>query len=219
VDSDFDLRCSHLLSGETLWGLGEPRETLEPKLEQDELLAEVVSHDFRKFCRLLLKRNGYVLEQLTSPLVVRSGAIHQRLLELVPELLTRNHYHHYRGFYHTERKDLDRSHPPSVKKLLYCYRVLMTGCVLLREGVVEANLPALNTRFGYRFLEELIAIKVAGELATVPEIAEYVRELDRLEGELDRAFADCTLPESSPARDAVERLLIEARREELRDAA
>ena len=40
VDSDFDLRCSHLLSGETLWGLGEPRETLEPKLEQDSLLAE-----------------------------------------------------------------------------------------------------------------------------------------------------------------------------------
>lgn len=219
VDSDFDLRCSHLLPGEALWGLGEPRETLEPKLEQDGLLAEVVSHDFRKFCRLLLKRNGYVLEQLTSPLVIRSGPIHRQLVEWVPDLLTRNHYHHYRGFYHTERKELDRSQPPSVKKLQYCYRVLMTGCVLLREGIVEANLPALNARFGYRFLEELIAIKVAGELATVPEISEYVRELDTLEAKLDHAFAECTLPENPPAREAVERLAIEARREGDRNAA
>ena len=75
------------------------------------------------------------------------------LLRLIPGVLTKGHYFHYRGFYHNERKQYDRSEPRSIKKLLYAYRVLMTGCVLLREQVVEANLPALNQRFGFRFLD------------------------------------------------------------------
>src|SRR4051812_11232568 len=76
VDSDYDLRGSHLLPGEAFWGLGQPRETLEPKAETAVGLVEIVTHDLRKFVRLLLKRNGYVLEQLTSPLVVRTSPVH-----------------------------------------------------------------------------------------------------------------------------------------------
>jgi predicted nucleotidyltransferase len=60
-DSDFDLRGSHLLPGASLWRLDEPRETDEPKVETPDGLIEVVTHDLRKFVRLLLKRNGYVL--------------------------------------------------------------------------------------------------------------------------------------------------------------
>src|SRR4051794_3738498 len=54
VDSDFDLRGSHLLPGERFWGLDEPRETEEPKSETEAGPVEVVSHDLRKFARLLL---------------------------------------------------------------------------------------------------------------------------------------------------------------------
>src|SRR4051794_13532047 len=118
VDSDYDLRGSHLLPGEAFWGLDDPVETLERKVDSELGLVEIVSHDLRKFARLLLKRNGYVLEQLTSPLIVRTSPLHQALKELVPVILTRHHYHHYRGFYHTERKEYDRSEPRSVKKLL-----------------------------------------------------------------------------------------------------
>lgn len=211
ADSDFDLRGSHLLPGELFWGIDEPRETVEPKVETEAGLIEIVSHDLRKFVRLLLKRNGYVLEQLTSPLVVRTSAVHEEMKRLVPGVLTRHHYHHYRGFYHTERKEYDRSEPKSVKKLLYCYRVLMTGCVLLREGLVEANLPALNQRFGYRFLDELIRIKAAGERSGLVSDTGYTAELERLEAELDRAFAETRLPEEPAARDELSRLLIAAR--------
>src|SRR6185369_14541359 len=75
VDSDYDLRGSHLLPGEAFWGLDDPVETAEPKVETEVGLVEIVSHDLRKFARLLLKRNGYVLEQLTSPLVVRTTGL------------------------------------------------------------------------------------------------------------------------------------------------
>lgn len=211
ADSDFDLRGSHLLPGELFWGIDDPQETVEPKVESEAGLVEVVSHDLRKFIRLLLKRNGYVLEQLTSPLIVRTSPVHAELKRLVPGVLTRHHYHHYRGFYHTERRGYDHSESRSVKKLLYCYRVLMTGSVLLREGIVEANLQALNARFGYRFLDEVVQIKAGGERSELTSNGDYTRELERLEAELDRAFAETRLPEQPSVRDELNRLLISAR--------
>lgn len=210
-DSDYDLRGSHLLPGTAFWGLDDPRETEEPKAETESGLIEIVSHDLRKHARLLLKRNGYVLEQLTSPLVVRTTPVHRRLLELVPGVLTRPHYHHYLGFYHNERKAYDRSEPRSIKKLLYCYRTLMTGCVLLREGVIEANLQKLNARFDYRFLDELVELKRAGERAGLENDAPYIGELASLEAELERAYNESTLPETPAVRPELERLVIDAR--------
>ena len=211
ADSDFDLRGSHLLPGEAFWRLDPPRETIEPEAETDAGLVEIVSHDLRKFVALLLKRNGYVLEQVTSPLVVRTTPTHAELLRLVPGVLTRNHYYHYRGFYHSERREYDRSEPRSVKKLLYCYRVLMTGCVLLREGIVEANLQKLNARFGFPFLHELVRIKAGGERAGIPSDVRYLAELERLEADLDRAHPESKLPEQASVRDEMERLVVAAR--------
>jgi predicted nucleotidyltransferase len=214
-DSDFDLRGSHLLPGAAFWRLTQPRETEEPKVDTPSGLIEIVTHDLRKFVSLLLKRNGYVLEQLTSPLVVRTTPLHAELLAAAPAVLTRNHFHHYRGFYHTERREYDRSEPRSVKKLLYAYRVLMTGIVLLREGVVEANLPRLNERFGLRFLDQLIEIKRGGERAGIPDDRMYTSELERLEAEMERAYLDSRLPETPPGRAALEELVVRAREEGL----
>lgn len=212
ADSDFDLRGSHLLPGEVFWGLNSPVETLEPQADTDAGLVEIVSHDLRKFVRLLLRPNGYVLEQLTSPLVVRTTPVHAEMLRLMPGLLTRGHYFHYRGFYHSERKAYDRSEPKSIKKLLYAYRVLMTGCVLMREGVLEANLPALNERFGYRFLDELIEMKATLEKGTLDDDRPYVAQLEYLASELDRAYAETALPEQPSVRAEMERLVVDVRR-------
>lgn len=212
ADSDFDLRGSHLLPGEEFWGLDTPVETLEPQADTEAGLVEIVSHDLRKFVRLLLRPNGYVLEQLTSPLVVRTTPVHAELLRLLPGLLTRGHYFHYRGFYHSERRAYDRSEPKSIKKLLYAYRVLMTGCVLMREGLLEANLLALNERFGYRFLEELIELKATVEKGTLDDDRPYVAQLEHLAAELDRAYAETALPEQPSVRAEMERLVVDVRR-------
>lgn len=43
---------------------------------------DLVMHDAHKFARLLLSRNGYVLEQLLSPYMVQTTPAHAELLAL-----------------------------------------------------------------------------------------------------------------------------------------
>src|SRR5215831_1905680 len=69
-DSDYDLRGVHVLPVEKVIGLTPPRETIEIARREDGLDLDLVTHDVRKFMSLMLKKNGYVLEQLHSPLVL-----------------------------------------------------------------------------------------------------------------------------------------------------
>ncbi|MFI1616471.1 DNA polymerase beta superfamily protein [Streptomyces lydicus] len=79
-DSDVDLRGAHLLPAAALVGLHEPEETRTRMWDRDRIEMDLVSHDLRKFARLLLRRNGYVLEQLLSPLVVHTTDLHRELI-------------------------------------------------------------------------------------------------------------------------------------------
>src|SRR5205809_1636600 len=67
-DSDYDLRGVHLLPPTDLLGLYAPKDTIESSRDADGLELDLVTHDAGKFFGLLLKKNGYVLEQLYSPL-------------------------------------------------------------------------------------------------------------------------------------------------------
>src|ERR1044072_6650601 len=69
-DSDFDLRGAHVLPLEKVVGLDARDETIEDSRVIEGLEMDIVSHDVVKFVRLLLKKNGYALEQLDSPLAV-----------------------------------------------------------------------------------------------------------------------------------------------------
>ena len=71
-DSDFDLRGTHVLPLEKVVGLDVCDETVEDSRVIEGLEMDIVSHDVRKFFGLLLKKNGYVLEQLFSPLIVQT---------------------------------------------------------------------------------------------------------------------------------------------------
>lgn len=116
-DSDIDLRGAHLLPAAALLGLEEPEETRTTADDSDGVERDLVTHDLRKFARLLLRRNGYVLEQLTSPLVVHTGPVHAELTALAPGVLTRHHAHHYRGFARTQWRLYERT--GELKPLLY----------------------------------------------------------------------------------------------------
>ncbi len=93
-DSDYDLRGAHILPLPEVVGLKGGRETVEFSAVHDGLEIDLVSHDARKFFGMLLKRNGYVLEQVCSPLVVRTSSWHEELLSLVPSCITVYHAHH-----------------------------------------------------------------------------------------------------------------------------
>jgi predicted nucleotidyltransferase len=156
-DSDWDLRGIHVLPAREVVGLRTGPETLEVSRERDGLELDLVTHDARKFFGLLLKPNGYVLEQLHSPLVVRSTPVHEELKAIARGCLTRHHRHHYAGFARTQWDLFAREHPPRVKPLLYVYRVLLTGIHLLRTGVVEANLPRLDEEYRVPGVSVLVA--------------------------------------------------------------
>jgi predicted nucleotidyltransferase len=78
-DSDFDLRGAHLLPLEKIAGLDVQDETIQDSRIIDGLDMDIVSHDVKKFFGMLLKKNGYVLEQLFSPLIVHTTPEHEEL--------------------------------------------------------------------------------------------------------------------------------------------
>ncbi len=215
-DSDIDLRGLHVLPLADVVGLRAGPETIERDLLVAGTEMDIVSHDAAKFCRLLVRPNGYVLEQLLSPLVVRTTTAHAELVALAPGLFTRWHARHYLGFAETQRRLLAKEFPPRAKPLLYLYRVLLTGIHLLRSGRLEANLLRLNDEFKLPQLPDLIACKRAGaeaERLPAADLDFHERERLRLEAEL-RAAQDATgLPDAPPAREAVHDWLVRVRLE------
>ena len=149
-DSDYDLRGCHVLPAREVVGLDVGPETIESSKDDDGLELDLVTHDARKFFGLMLKKNGYVLEQLYSPLVVHTTPEHEELKAIARGCVTKYHAHHYFGFAETQWRLFDKERPRRVKPLLYVYRVLLTGIHLMRTGEVEANLVRLNVEAGSR---------------------------------------------------------------------
>ncbi len=215
-DSDFDLRGSHILPLEKIVGLEVHEETVQDSSVIEGLEMDIVSHDVRKFFKLLLKKNGYVLEQLFSPLIVHTTSEHAELKGIAPGCITKHHSHHYFGFAETQWKLFLKESPRRVKPLLYVYRVLLTGIHLMRTGEIEANLVSLNEEFRLPFIAELVARKLAGPEKSKLEdagITFHESEYERLRAELQAAHDASTLPElpSENTRHALNDLLLRVR--------
>ncbi|MFI7342671.1 DNA polymerase beta superfamily protein [Streptomyces sp. NPDC050085] len=210
-DSDVDLRGVHLLPAQALLGLREPEETRSRMWDANGVEMDLVTHDLRKFVRLMLRRNGYVLEQLLSPLVVHTTDVHAELVALAPGVITRHHAHHYRGFAGTQWRLYEKTR--ELKPLLYTFRVLLTGIRLMRSGEVQADLPTLAGELrapGY--LPELIEVKAAAEHGRAEvDHARVAADVEALHAELDAAQAASELPDEASAYDALHDLVVRAR--------
>ncbi|MGF0172615.1 nucleotidyltransferase domain-containing protein [Streptomyces sp. Marseille-Q5077] len=218
-DSDVDLRGVHLLPAADLVGLREPDETRSRMWVRDGVEMDLVTHDLRKFVRLMLRRNGYVLEQLLSPLVVHTTDAHRELAELAPGVLTGHHAHHYRGFARTQWRLFEKT--GELKPLLYTFRVLLTGIHLMRSGEVQPHLPTLVGEVASDgeadapgYLPELIAAKAEQEHGPADvEHARVAADVERLHGVLDEAQAASVLPDAPSAFDALHALVVRTRLE------
>jgi predicted nucleotidyltransferase len=213
-DSDYDVRGVHILPVRDVVGLEPGRETVEVSEVRDGLEIDLVTHDVKKFFGLLLKKNGYVLEQLYSPLVVKTSPAHEELREIASACITRHHSHHYFGFAETQWKLFEKERPRRVKPLLYVFRVLLTGIHLMRTGAVEANLRVLNEEFRLDYLPALIERKLQGpERSTLDDadVTFYRGEYERLRALLEESYQSSTLPEAPTARAALDDLLIRLR--------
>jgi len=213
-DSDYDLRGVHLVPVEEVVGLNTGPETIEKSGLVDGIELDLVTHDARKFFGLMLRNNGYVLEQLLSPLVVQTTPAHQELKQIAAGCITRHHAHHYLGFAASQWRLFRKEDPPRVKPLLYVYRVLLTGMYLMRTGQVEANLRILNETARLPFIDELIERKLAGPEKSVlaeADLAFHEGQYQRLVSELERAAITSRLPEKPTAKEALHALLVRLR--------
>ena len=208
-DSDVDLRGAFLLPANEMLGLHPPAETITI---EDKTIIDLdwVAHDLRKFARLMTNHNGYVLEQLFSPLVVLTTPAHQELLELGKGCVTKPTVRHYQGFAKGRRKRLAEPEP-TVKHLLYAYRVLLSGVHLMQTGEVVANIQVLNERFRLAEIDELVARKRTGAEKMPLDDRDLDRHgelLDRLEAELQEAHDASQLPDEPTSTAALRETLI-----------
>ena len=212
ADSDIDLRGCFLAPLRDVIGLKTPADMLDPKGEFAGREVEAVSHEVAKYLRLLCKHNGYVLEQIVSPLVAHGSEFLARLRPLASRCVTKHCYHHYRGFLATQRKLMDKEPEVRAKTLLYAYRVVMTGVHLLETGEVQPHLPTLNERFRVSYIPELIARKAATETGPLSgaDMAFHREQLDAWEKRLEDAFHASKLPENAPVAELHE-FLVELR--------
>ncbi|TDW14947.1 nucleotidyltransferase domain-containing protein [Kribbella kalugense] len=208
-DSDVDLRGVHVLPAADVVGLRTGPETLDRTWFENEAEVDLVTHDLAKFARLMLRRNGYVLEQALSPLVVLTTPEHAQLVELAAGCITKWHAHHYRGFAKTQWEFFLKK--GELKPLLYTFRVLLTGINLMRTGVVQADLRELSG--GPSYLPDLMSAKAEAEHAPLdgPSHDRLAADIARLQTELDVAEAASKLPDRPSAEPALHDLLVRTR--------
>ena len=214
ADSDFDLRGVHILPLPKVIGLIPGEETIEVSEVREGMQLDLVTHDIKKFFELLLKRNGYVLEQLYSPLIVYTTKEHEELKNIASHCITKHHSHHYLGFAQTQWKLFEKECPRRVKPLLYVYRVLLAGIHLMQTGEFEANLVKLNEKFQLSYIPDLIDRKLAGEEKSVLEdtdIEFYQQERDRLINILEEASFTSHLPSNPNAKVPLSDFLVKVR--------
>jgi uncharacterized protein len=213
-DSDYDLRGVHVLSVKQVISLNELEETVEISEIYGDLQIDLVTHDVRKYFEMLLKRNGYVLEQIFSPLIVHSSPEHEELKRIAKHCITRHHAYHYFGFAKTQWELFCKENPPRVKPLLYVLRVLLTGIYLMQTGIVEANLINLNSVYNLPYIPDLIARKLEGaekSVLTNADMAFYQREYERLRTQLEHESANSTLQETPSCKSVLNDLLVQVR--------
>ena len=198
-NSDVDLRGCHVLPMSAVIGLKDAEETFQSTHAiVDATEVDCVSHDLRKYLKLLMNKNGYVLEQIFSPLVVYDSGHLAELKTLASGAITRHVVHHYKGFFRTQEKLVLKDPMPTAKAVLYLFRVAMTGLHLLRTGEVNANILELNEEFHLPFIKELVARKISGEEKGRLETHEFEKLMDtakQLEAQLDPAAESSRLPD------------------------
>lgn len=213
-DSDYDIRGAHILPIENVIGLYTERETIESKSDREGIEIDLVTHDIKKLFNLILKRNGFILEQIFSPIVFHSTPGFEELKSITEDCITKNHGHHYRSVAQKLWGHFERQR--RLKPLLFVYRLLLTGIYMMETGKVESNLMRLNHRYRLPYLGDLISLMLQGSEETLMEDVSMVfheREYRRLLRQLDDARISSDLPEDPRGKPALHNLLVRLRME------
>ncbi len=205
-DSDLDLKGVHVQAAQDLLGL-------DPKTKAIDVLEvfegrehDYTTNDLGASMKLLLAGNGNLIERFLGPFPLIWTPAGARLRELAQGSLSRRCYHHYRGFAKGVLREYEAEKlkgEARAKRLLYAYRVLLTGRHLLLAGQLCTDVTQLADLYGHQGpVAELVEIKRHAEYALVPEDTAYLKDLAKVQADLDAALEASALPEQ--ARNAQE---------------
>jgi predicted nucleotidyltransferase len=215
-DSDLDLKGVHVIPAGKLLGLDEANEAIDRITLWEGREHDFTTNEVGHVARLLLRGNGNMFERFLGPLPLVTTPAGHRLRKIAQGALSLRVFHHYAGFFQGMVREYRTEAAAGVRKakrLLYGYRVALTGIHLLLEGEMVTNLLALHERYGFPAVPELVAVKRARETETILEADEpkYLGDLARLERLLEDARSSSVLPEEPPNRSELEELVVKLR--------
>jgi len=194
--SDVDRRGCFLPPAELHWSLYGVPEQLDCHETQESYW------ELQKFLILALKANPNVLECLYTPLVEKTTPLAEELLSLRSIFLSRLVYQTYNGYVMSQFKkmqaDIRNQGQVKWKHVMHLIRLLISGIVVLRDGVVPVRVEQHRDR--------LLAIK-RGELPW----SETEQWRLKLHTEFDRALEQTKLP-PRPDYQRANSFLIHARK-------
>jgi predicted nucleotidyltransferase len=217
-DSDLDLKGLHLAPIDAVLGLDPLTETHDRLQIFEGVECDLTTHEARKAIALLLRGNGNMLERLLSPYQLYPGPMADRLAALARGSISRKFFNHYAGFFKGMCREYDRLEKKTAKKMLYCYRVAMTGTHLLKTGSLECNVTQLAQQYGHPLVDELVALKMntAEKVALTPELdARYRAAWPDLDALIKTAMDNSTLPDTPTNKADWAAWLIAARKAQL----
>jgi len=219
-DSDLDLKAVHMADARAVLGLGSGPSPIEHLSLFEGREMDFSSHDLAQVVHLLLRGNGNMLERLLGPLNLMTTPAGHTLRHLARQSLSRRLFYHYRGFFAGMRREYEREAAVGVrtaKRLLYAYRVALTGIHALLAGEIETRVDVLAERYHMPGVDALIQVKQRAERQTLEEAeaTPHRTALAHLEQQLEAAREGSILPESPPNQEALERFVVEVRRHRL----
>jgi uncharacterized protein len=216
-DSDIDIKTIHLAPTASMLGLTAPKESHDRLEMFEDVECDLTSNEARQALSLMLSGNGNMLERLLCPYQLFASAQVSELQELAQGAVCKRFHGHYMGYLRGMIREHDKALAPTAKRVLYAYRVALTGVHLLRTGELQADLSVLAEPYGFAQALPLIDKKrrtAEKAVLTEAEDALHRESLPLLIEALDAAQAESPLPERAPNADACNAWLVEARRRE-----
>lgn len=214
-DSDLDLKGVHVQGARALLGIEAKAASVDVLTVFEGREHDYTTNDLGTSMKLLLAGNGNLIERFLGPFPLIQTRAGLRLAELAQGSLSRRCYHHYRGFAKGVLREYAREKEAGTKKakrLLYAYRVLLTGRHLLQAGELRTDVRVLSNLYDCEAsVRELIAIKLEAEGAQVREDGAYLEQLGALERALDGAITQSSLPEDPSNAEAIDAFVVQLR--------
>ena len=141
-DSDLDLKGVHAAAARRLLAGRPPPVTDDVLTEWRGREYDYTTSELGAFAERLLAGNGNALEQLLGPYAVLTTDGGHAMAQWARANVSRRSFHHYRGFMSGIRREYEKEAQRGqrkAKRLLYGYRVGLTGIHLLNTGALEMD--------------------------------------------------------------------------------